>query len=106
MTEICTGAGVCSSWVVQVLCVQVRVFKFVRSGWGVQVGVFCEFLVFILWWSNPPHHVKVIHSGWKKTNNSLKIPPVLPETWCFCKYISAREGKRLSEVVARLSYKI
>jgi hypothetical protein len=49
---------------VQVLgFVQVRVFKFVRSSWGVQVGAFCEFLVSILRWSKPPHHVKVIHSG-------------------------------------------
>jgi hypothetical protein len=39
------------------------VFKLVRSSWVVQVGVFCEFLVSILGWSKPPHHVKVIHSG-------------------------------------------
>jgi hypothetical protein len=33
--EICTGAGVCTSWGVQVCA-----FKL-----GVQVGAFCEFLV-------------------------------------------------------------
>jgi hypothetical protein len=27
------------------------------SSWGVQVGG-CESLVSILWWSQPPHHVK------------------------------------------------
>jgi hypothetical protein len=36
--EICTGAGVCASWGVQ-LCA----FKL-----GVQVGAFCEFLISIL----------------------------------------------------------
>jgi hypothetical protein len=45
--EICTGAGVCASWGVQVGCSS-WVFKFVRSSWGVQVGAFCEFLVSIL----------------------------------------------------------
>jgi hypothetical protein len=39
--------------------VQVGVFKFVRSSWGVQVGAFCEFLVSIVRWNKPPHHVKV-----------------------------------------------
>jgi hypothetical protein len=76
-TEICTGAEVCASWGVCVGVgvrigtstwgVQVEVFKFVRSSWGVQVGAFCEFLVSILRWSKPPHHVKVFHSGrWSK----------------------------------------
>jgi hypothetical protein len=40
-----------------ILGFQVGVFKFVRSSWGVQVSAFCEFLVSILWWSKPPHHV-------------------------------------------------
>jgi hypothetical protein len=39
----------CSSWVVQICA-----FKL-----GVQVGAFGEFLVSILRWSKPPHHVKV-----------------------------------------------
>jgi hypothetical protein len=51
-TEICTGAGVCVSWGVCVgvfiLGIQVGVFKFVRSSWGVQVVAFYEFLVSIL----------------------------------------------------------
>jgi hypothetical protein len=53
----------CSSW-----GVQVGVFKLGCSSWGVevcafklgvQVGAFCEFLVSIVRWSKPPHHVKV-----------------------------------------------
>jgi hypothetical protein len=37
---------------------RVGVFKLVLSSRGEQVGC-CEFLVSILWWSKPPHHVKV-----------------------------------------------
>jgi hypothetical protein len=39
----------CSSWGVQVCA----------SKLGVQVGAFCEFLVSVVRWSKPPHHVKV-----------------------------------------------
>jgi hypothetical protein len=60
---ICVGDGSCASWSgVQVGFArwgsQVRVFKFGCSSRGVQVGC-CEFLVSIVRWSKPPHHVKV-----------------------------------------------
>jgi hypothetical protein len=45
------------------LGLQVGVCKLVYSSWGVQVGVWrsgcCEFLVSIIRWRKPPHHVKV-----------------------------------------------